>query len=79
MPEISVQTSFSSEYTEVSSIVQDKKKRDFVQTFFLATQEKGYYVLNDQFRYLREKPAATPQPKEAKFNNEPNAALQVDF
>ena len=25
-------------------------KRPFVQTFFLAVQEKGYYVLNDVFR-----------------------------
>ncbi len=29
-----------------------KDKRPFVQTFFLAVQEKGYYVLNDIFRYL---------------------------
>lgn len=27
-------------------------KRDFVQSFFLAPQEKGYFVLNDIFRYL---------------------------
>ncbi|KAI8103253.1 hypothetical protein M9435_004592 [Picochlorum sp. BPE23] len=27
-------------------------KRSFVQTFFLAVQEKGFYVLNDIFRYL---------------------------
>lgn len=27
-------------------------KRNFVQTFFLAPQEKGYFVLNDVFRYL---------------------------
>jgi hypothetical protein len=26
-------------------------KRPFVQTFFLAVQEKGYYVLNDIFRW----------------------------
>ena len=26
-------------------------KRPFVQTFFLAVQEKGYYVLNDMFRW----------------------------
>ena len=25
-----------------------------MQTFFLATQEKGYYVLNDTFRYLQD-------------------------
>jgi hypothetical protein len=27
-------------------------KRNFVQSFFLAPQEKGYFVLNDIFRYL---------------------------
>lgn len=27
-------------------------KRPFVQTFFLAVQEKGYYVLNDMFRWV---------------------------
>lgn len=26
-------------------------RRPFVQTFFLAPQEKGYYVLNDIFRW----------------------------
>ncbi|KAJ7535404.1 hypothetical protein O6H91_12G031700 [Diphasiastrum complanatum] len=31
-------------------------KRDFVQTFFLAPQEKGYFVLNDMLRYLEEEP-----------------------
>lgn len=29
-------------------------KRKFLQSFFLAPQEKGYYVLNDIFRYLDE-------------------------
>ncbi|KAG0344306.1 hypothetical protein BG004_004567 [Podila humilis] len=28
----------------------------FVQTFFLAQQPKGYYVLNDIFRYLKDEP-----------------------
>ena len=37
-------------------------KRDFVQTFFLAPQEKGYYVLNDISRYQEEEPLFdTPQ------------------
>ncbi|KAL2631740.1 hypothetical protein R1flu_016426 [Riccia fluitans] len=34
-------------------------KRNFVQSFFLAPQEKGYYVLNDIFRYLDEEPITT--------------------
>lgn len=31
-------------------------RRNFVQSFFLAPQERGYYVLNDIFRYLDEDP-----------------------
>jgi hypothetical protein len=30
--------------------MQGKGKRPFVQTFFLAVQEKGFYVLNDILR-----------------------------
>lgn len=30
----------------------DNVKRKFTQTFFLAPQEKGYFVLNDIFRYV---------------------------
>ncbi|KAK9810944.1 hypothetical protein WJX73_010835 [Symbiochloris irregularis] len=33
-------------------------KRNFVQCFFLAVQERGYFVLNDCFRYISDKPAA---------------------
>ena len=29
-------------------------RRKFTQTFFLAPQEKGYFVLNDVFRYIEE-------------------------
>ena len=29
-------------------------KRKFTQTFFLAPQDKGYFVLNDVFRYVEE-------------------------
>lgn len=32
--------------------MQGKERRPFVQSFFLATQERGYYVLNDTFRYM---------------------------
>ncbi|CAD5162893.1 unnamed protein product [Musa acuminata subsp. malaccensis] len=31
---------------------KDDVKRNFTQSFFLATQDKGYYVLNDIFRYV---------------------------
>ncbi|KAL6954422.1 hypothetical protein U1Q18_051902 [Sarracenia purpurea var. burkii] len=30
--------------------------RKFVQTFFLAPQEKGYFVLNDIFQFIEEEP-----------------------
>lgn len=34
-------------------------RRNFVQSFFLAPQEKGYFVLNDIFRYLDEDESQT--------------------
>lgn len=39
---------------QVTGSLQTKtvSKRPFVQTFFLAVQENGYYVLNDIFRFL---------------------------
>lgn len=33
-----------------------REKRAFVQTFFLAPQEKGYFVLNDIFQFIEEEP-----------------------
>lgn len=36
-------------------------RRNFVQTFFLAPQERGYFVLNDIFRYLDEDPQSVVQ------------------
>lgn len=33
---------------------KDGVTRMFTQTFFLAPQDKGYYVLNDVFRYIEE-------------------------
>lgn len=32
-----------------------------MQTFFLATQERGYFVLNDIFRYIPLDVAAAPR------------------
>lgn len=32
--------------------IMDLNKRNFLQTFFLAPQEKGYYVLNDVFYFV---------------------------
>lgn len=31
-------------------------RRKFVQTFFLAPQEKGFFVLNDIFHFIEEQP-----------------------
>ena len=33
---------------------KDSLRRKFSQTFFLAPQDKGYYVLNDVLRYVEE-------------------------
>ncbi|KAI7984368.1 Nuclear transport factor 2 [Camellia lanceoleosa] len=33
---------------------KDNTIRNFTQTFFLAPQEKGYFVLNDMFRYMED-------------------------
>jgi hypothetical protein len=46
---------------------QSRPKRNFVQTFFLAPQNVGYFVLNDMFRYLDSEPIpiqymAVPMP-----------------
>ncbi|KAL3159592.1 hypothetical protein ABBQ38_010004 [Trebouxia sp. C0009 RCD-2024] len=37
-----------------------KERRPFVQSFFLATQERGYFVLNDTFRYMEPQKEAYP-------------------
>ncbi|CAH2044083.1 unnamed protein product [Thlaspi arvense] len=37
----------------------DNVRKKFSQTFFLAPQDKGYFVLNDVFRFLEEKEVAT--------------------
>lgn len=36
---------------------RDNVRKKFTQTFFLAPQEKGYFVLNDIFRYIEENEA----------------------
>ncbi|XP_024975751.1 ras GTPase-activating protein-binding protein 1-like isoform X2 [Cynara cardunculus var. scolymus] len=33
---------------------EDDQRRKFIQSFFLAPQDKGYFVLNDVFRYVDE-------------------------
>lgn len=43
--------------------------RNFVQTFFLAPQEKGYFVLNDIFHFGDEEVNDQPQLPELPENN----------
>ncbi|KAH1191694.1 putative G3BP-like protein [Glycine max] len=37
-------------------------RRQFMQTFFLAPQEKGFFVLNDVFHFVEEEPVHHHQP-----------------
>ena len=61
---------------------KDNFVHDFTQSFFLAPQDKGYFVLNDMFRYM-DKPKHTestpdqsadvakePQPEKIEENGE---------
>lgn len=52
-------------------------RRNFIQTFFLAPQEKGYFVLNDVFQYIGDEPIyhqqhLTPELPESKFESQLN-------
>lgn len=51
--------------------------RDFVQTFFLAPQEKGFFVLNDVFHFGDEEVKNQPPPplvvSENNFGAQPTA------
>ncbi|KAL9239467.1 hypothetical protein vseg_013785 [Gypsophila vaccaria] len=39
-------------------------RKKFAQTFFLAPQEKGYYVLNDVFRYIEDEAEGEATPED---------------
>jgi hypothetical protein len=49
--------------------------RNFTQSFFLAPQEKGYFVLNDIFRYLDEAPPPVSKPAPSLPNGVPELPL----
>ncbi len=51
--------------------------RKFVQTFFLAEQPSGYYVLNDIFRFLKEESVEEDQ-EEVGAANETLGAADAD-
>lgn len=47
---------------------EDHMQKKFAQSFFLAPQDKGYFVLNDVFRYVEENDSLTPQSSPATDN-----------
>lgn len=49
---------------------KDNLKRKFTQTFFLAPQDKGYFVLNDVFRYIEENEQLQPNSVSVNGTNE---------
>jgi len=54
-------------------------RRKFVQTFFLAPQEKGYFVLNDIFHFVEEGvtyPNMIPVASEA-IDNQPHVSASL--
>ncbi|KAL5095803.1 hypothetical protein RYX36_000130 [Vicia faba] len=51
---------------------KDNLRRKFVQSFFLAPQEIGFFVLNDVFRYVEDREPSEPHPV-----NENHAAVAV--
>lgn len=67
----------------VSGSVKTKefgRRRKFVQTFFLAPQEKGYFVLNDIFHFLDEEPVyqhPAPLLSENKFDIQHDASSPI--
>ncbi|KDO60354.1 hypothetical protein CISIN_1g0010602mg, partial [Citrus sinensis] len=67
----------------VSGSVKTKefcRRRKFVQTFFLAPQEKGYFVLNDIFHFLDEEPVyqhPAPVLSENKFDVQHDASSPI--
>ena len=59
---------------------QDFNARKFVETFFLAPQEKGYFILNDIFQYDNEE--MVPQNpavlvSETEVNTQPNTSNSI--
>lgn len=56
---------------------KDNVRRNFTQMFFLAPQEKGYFVLNDVFRYLddNESQPVNSAPSNSISDNVPAPAM----
>ncbi|KAK6937724.1 Nuclear transport factor 2 domain [Dillenia turbinata] len=67
----------------VSGVIRMKDyggKREFVQSFFLAPQEKGYFVLNDIFQFIHEETIPhhpAPVLSENKLDSHLNASIPL--
>lgn len=57
---------------------KDNLRRKFTQTFFLAPQDKGYYVLNDVFRYLEDSTSDVVVEVAAVADDAPSSTLTQD-
>ncbi|XP_047952104.1 nuclear transport factor 2-like [Salvia hispanica] len=57
---------------------KDNMRRKFVQTFFLAPQDTGYYVLNDVFRYVEETTSDGLSEMATVAHDTPSSALTQD-
>ncbi|KAF8408219.1 hypothetical protein HHK36_007364 [Tetracentron sinense] len=59
---------------------KDNVRRKFAQSFFLAPQDNGYFVLNDVFRYVEENESLeiNPAPVNGNEENTPTAPLTLD-
>nr|GLL26548.1 ras GTPase-activating protein-binding protein 2-like [Ipomoea trifida] len=57
---------------------KDNLKRKFTQTFFLAPQDKGYYVLNDVFRYVEQDEADSNAKMVNEADDEPTVIPSPD-
>jgi hypothetical protein len=55
---------------------QSTGKRNFTQSFFLAPQEKGYFVLNDIFRFVDEAPLLSKPAPPSLPNGVPELQLE---
>lgn len=56
---------------------KDNLRRKFTQTFFLAPQDKGYFVLNDVFRYIEENEQLQTNPVPVNGINETVSAAAL--
>ena len=67
----------------VSGLVQTKEyshQRKFIQMFFLAPQEKGYFVLNDYFHFVDQEhvqPAPVIGQEDYESNLAPNTVVET--